>query len=80
VDYLPVPYEGAVLDFRPAKQYRIYSKPHVKWDRLALGGQEVVVLPVNPPAMLIEPFVEHLAGALRNSIDRAIQSCEAQSA
>jgi phthiocerol/phenolphthiocerol synthesis type-I polyketide synthase E len=80
VNYLPLPYRGKVTDFRPTKQYKIYSKPEVKWDRLALGGTEVVVLPVNPPGMLIEPFVAHLAAALTKSIDAALHNCEAQSA
>jgi len=75
--YVPQLYPGKVTDFRPAKQYRILNKPGAKWDRLAKGGQEVVVLPVYPACMLLDPFVEHLAAALRKSIDAAISSCEA---
>jgi thioesterase domain-containing protein/acyl carrier protein len=74
LEYIPKPYAGAVIDMRPAKQFRSYNKPDLKWDRLAQGGQKVIVLPVNPPAMLVEPFVRHLAVALRESIDRAIES------
>lgn len=70
--YIPKPYPGVVTDIRPAKQYRVFSKPDLKWDRLAQGGQEVIVLPVNPAMMLVEPFVEHLAAALRRSMDAAI--------
>jgi hypothetical protein len=44
----------------------------VKWDQLAEGGQEIVVLPVYPGGMLVEPFVRDLADALRRSIDNAI--------
>ena len=69
------PYPGAVTDFRPSTQYRIFNKSDLKWDGLAQGGQEVVVLPVNPASMLVEPFVEHLAGALRQSIDTAMLRC-----
>jgi thioesterase domain-containing protein len=76
--YLPKPYPGVVTDIRPAKQYRVFSKPDLKWDRLA-QGQEVIVLPVNPAVMLVEPFVEHLADALRRSIDAAIRRCDASS-
>ena len=72
--YVPKPYPGAVTDFRPSKQYRIFSKPDLKWDRLAQAGQEVVVLPVYPASMLLEPFVEHLAVALTKSMDRAIEA------
>jgi thioesterase domain-containing protein len=70
--YLPNPYPGVITDIRPAKQYRIFSKPDLKWDRLT-EKQDVIVLPVYPGTMLVEPFVVHLAGALRRSMDAAIQ-------
>ena len=73
--YVPKPYAGVITDFRPAKQYRIFDKPELKWNDLAQGGQDVTVLPVNPASMLVEPFVEHLAGALRKSMDSAIAGC-----
>lgn len=76
LDYVPKPYSGPVVDIRPAVQYRSYSKPELKWDRLAQGGQDVVALPVNPPAILIEPFVKYLALELRKSIDRALRTLE----
>ena len=60
--------------FVPSTQYRIFNKPDLKWDRLAQGGQEVIVLPVNPASMLVEPFVEHLGGALRRSMDAAMSA------
>ena len=75
--YVPQPYAGAVTDFRPSTQYRIFNKPDLKWDSLAQGGQEVIVLPVNPASMLVEPFVEHLAAALRRSMDAAMVRCSA---
>jgi phthiocerol/phenolphthiocerol synthesis type-I polyketide synthase E len=76
--YLPKPYPGAITDIRPARQYRIFSEPDLKWDRLT-REQEVIVLPVYPGTMLVEPFVEHLAGALRRSMDAAILRWEASS-
>lgn len=76
-NYVPKPYPGVVADFRPKKQYRVFNKPGVKWDKLAEGGAEVTVLPVYPAGMLVEPFVSHLAVALRKSIDAAILRCEA---
>ena len=75
--YLPKPYPGMIPDIRPAKQYRIFSKPDLKWDRLT-QGQDVIVLPVYPGTMLLEPFVAHLAGALRRSMDAAIQRGESR--
>jgi len=67
--YVPKPFPGVVTDFRPLKQYRAFDKPDAKWDRLALQGQTVVVLPVYPAGMLLEPFVKHLADALRKAVD-----------
>ena len=64
-NYVPRPYPGTLLDFRPAKQYRVFSKPDLKWERLALGGQTAIMLPVYPAGMLMEPFVERLAQELR---------------
>ena len=69
--YVPKPYSGVVTDFRPLKQYRMFDNPDAKWDRLAQAGQEVVILPVYPAGMLVEPHVKHLANALRTSIDKA---------
>jgi hypothetical protein len=77
LNYVPKPYPGTITDFRPKKLYRILSQPDVKWDQLAGGGQEIVVLPVYPAGMLLEPFVKHLAAALRRSIDSAIQRRQA---
>jgi phthiocerol/phenolphthiocerol synthesis type-I polyketide synthase E len=76
-DYAPKPYPGVITDFRPVRQYRKCRKPGLKWDHLAQGGQEVVVLPVYPAGMLLEPFVNHLATALRRSMDAAIRGSEA---
>jgi thioesterase domain-containing protein/acyl carrier protein len=74
--YIPRPYPGTVLDFRPAKQYAVFNKPDLKWDRLALRGQKVIVLPVYPAGMLLEPFVQRLADELRASIDDATTGCQ----
>jgi hypothetical protein len=38
-----------------------------------------VTLPVYPAGMLVEPYVKHLANALRMSIDRAMSSSQASS-
>lgn len=70
--YVPKPYSGVITDFRPKRQYRMFDRADAKWDRVALGGQEVVALPVYPAGMLMEPFVQHLAAALRACIDKAV--------
>jgi thioesterase domain-containing protein/acyl carrier protein len=69
--YVPQPFPGVVTDFRPLRQYRALDKPEAKWDRLALQGQKLVTLPVYPAGMLLDPFVKHLAVALRKAIDDA---------
>ena len=73
--YVPQPYRGSVTDFRPLKQYRLFNRPDAKWNCLAQGGQQIVVLPVYPAGMLLEPFVKHLAAALEKSIQNAIREC-----
>jgi phthiocerol/phenolphthiocerol synthesis type-I polyketide synthase E len=72
--YIPQPYRGTVADFRPAKQYRLFDRPDAKWEQLAQGGQQIVVLPSYPAGMLVEPFVRHLAIALTKSIDDAVRT------
>ena len=71
-NYVPKPYRGKVTDFRPTKQYGIFKRPDLKWDKLAQGGQEIIVLPAYPAGMLMEPFVDKLALALRKSMDEAM--------
>ncbi|HME13428.1 MAG TPA: thioesterase domain-containing protein [Candidatus Acidoferrum sp.] len=74
VIYRPQRFAGTVTDFRPMKQYRMFHRPDVKWERLAEGGERVVVLPVYPAGMLVDPFVKHLADALKIAIDQAMLS------
>jgi non-ribosomal peptide synthetase component F/thioesterase domain-containing protein len=73
LNYAARPYPGVITDFRPMKQYAFYHVPDINWDRLSLQGQEVVTLPVYPAGMLLEPFVKHLAAALKVAIDKARQ-------
>jgi thioesterase domain-containing protein/acyl carrier protein len=71
-NYVAKPFAGVVTDIRPSKQYWIFDKLAFKWGQLAQGGENVIVLPVNPASMLVEPFVEKLAAALRQSMDAAM--------
>ncbi len=71
--YVPKPYPGVVTDIRPIKQYRLFNRPDAKWERLAQGGQHVIVLPAYPAGMLLEPFVSHLANVLEKSIQDAVR-------
>jgi thioesterase domain-containing protein/aryl carrier-like protein len=71
--YVPQVYSGIVLDVRPAKQYRVFDKPDLKWRDLACGGDHVIVLPVYPAGMLLEPYVEQLAAVLATARDAALE-------
>ncbi len=71
-NYVPRPWPGAVTDFRPARQYRALSKPDLKWDRLASGGERIVTIPGYPAVMLLEPYVRELAAMLSACIDEAL--------
>ena len=73
INYQPRPYPGTVTDFRPARQYRALNNPDLKWERLARGGQRVVVVPGYPAAMLLEPYVRDMAARLSACIDDAIR-------
>lgn len=70
--YVPRPYPGFVTDFRPSRQYRALDEPELKWERLAKGGQRVVLIRGYPAVMLLEPYVRELAVMLKACIDEAI--------
>jgi aspartate racemase len=67
-DYRPGACEGQITLFKPERNYDSYSDPKMGWGNLALGGIEIVELPVNPHAMLVEPFVRLLAAELSKRI------------
>ena len=59
---------GTVLMYRDLSRHLGDDQPFYG---LQSQGQDVIVLPANPASMLVEPFVEHLASALRgHSIPR----------
>jgi len=74
INYVPKPYSGYVVNFRPKQQYARNENPAVNWHGIVAGGPEVVLLPVYPAGMLVEPFVKHLAGGLRAAIDKAMEA------
>jgi amino acid adenylation domain-containing protein len=68
--FQPQPYDGTVILFKPQVNYDFLSDPQMGWGKLVSGELNVVELPVNPHAMLVEPFVKHLAAALRQRLDQ----------
>ena len=67
--YQPRPLAARLTLFKPQVNYKFYPDPKMGWGDLALGGLDVVELPVNPHAMLMEPFVLELATQLKARID-----------
>jgi amino acid adenylation domain-containing protein len=74
--YQPKPYSGGVTLFSPRVNYAKFPDPHMGWDGIVLGRIEVVSLPMNPHAMLVEPTVKHLATALAASINRTMRDSD----
>jgi thioesterase domain-containing protein/acyl carrier protein len=68
--YDPKPYAGKLTLFKPQVNYKFYPDPKLGWGDLAIGGLDIVELPVNPHAMLVEPYVEVLSQELKLRIDR----------
>ena len=72
IQYVAEGYAGRITDFRPLKQYSKYSGTDIYWEGLARGGYDIVVLPVYPAGMLLEPFVKELGAELKISMDKAM--------
>ena len=66
--YFPKPYPGSLTLFKPQKNYSFYPDPQMGWGDLALGGLDIVELPVNPHAMLVEPYVTMLASEIKKRL------------
>jgi thioesterase domain-containing protein len=69
-NYLPTPYAGSLTLFKPQINYKFYPDPKMGWGDLALGGLDMVELPMNPHAMLVEPFVKTLAAELTGRLEK----------
>jgi len=65
--YVPRPYGGRVIHFRPLEQYSKDDVPAREWDQLA-SRLEKITLSVYPAGMLLEPFVGSLATKLRECL------------
>jgi amino acid adenylation domain-containing protein len=70
LEYLPKPYNGRIILFRPKKHYAGYNKEDFGWGEVAQGGVEVHTLPVSPRGTLVEPFVRELAQELNHCIEK----------
>lgn len=68
--YLPKPYAGRIALFKPQVNYKFYPDPKMGWGDVVQGGLDIVELPVNPHAMLVEPYVGLLAEQLKKRVAR----------
>ena len=69
--YRPKPYAGHVTLFKPKVNYDLYPDAQMGWADLVTGGLDLVELPVNPHAMLVEPYVQTLADRLKEALGKA---------
>jgi hypothetical protein len=65
-------YQGRIVQFLPTKDYALYDRPELGWDKTAIGGVELHKLPVYRRQMLVEPFVGLLAEELQVCINKAL--------
>jgi len=68
-EFVPQPFAGHITVFRPQKNYDYFPDPKMGWSDLVGHGLEIVELPFNPHAMLIEPFAARLALELKKRIE-----------
>ena len=68
--YRPEPYVGRVTVLKPRVNYSFYPDPQMGWGDLVTGELDVIELPVNPHAMLVEPYVRMLASHLKEKMEK----------
>lgn len=68
--YRPEPYAGRVTVFKPRVNYNFYPDPQMGWGDLVTGELDIIELPVNPHAMLVEPYVQMLSSQLREKLEK----------
>ena len=59
--------------FKPRVNYNFYPDAQMGWGDLVTGELEIVELPVNPHAMLVEPYVQILATRLKEEMEKQPQ-------
>ncbi|MBN1567098.1 MAG: amino acid adenylation domain-containing protein, partial [Acidobacteria bacterium] len=69
--YIPGPYPGPLTLYRARTQALFnHSKADLGWKRLVDQGLEIIRLPGNHETIINKPYVQALAEALRNSLDK----------
>ena len=67
-EFVPQPLDTAITVFSPRKNYDFFPDPKMGWYETVGDRLEVVKLPVNPHAMLIEPCAGLLANELKKRL------------
>jgi hypothetical protein len=68
--YVPGRYSGPATLFKPRRNYSAFNDEKMGWGAVLEGKVEVVELDMNPHAMLVDPFVRLLAGAINQRLMR----------
>lgn len=63
--FIPKPADFHLKVFKPEKNYDFMQDRNMGWSDLVRGNLDVIELPVNPHAMLSEPFVQDLGRELK---------------
>jgi amino acid adenylation domain-containing protein len=71
--YIPKPYAGKLTLFKPQKNYSFYSDPKMGWGDL-VKDLDIIEMPVNPHAMLVEPYVKTLAQELKDRLEGKVKT------
>lgn len=66
-EYVPKPYPGKLIHFRPAKDYRCHQGKELE----AVGGAEYHRMRSYPAGMMVSPFVEELARSMEAYLGNA---------
>jgi thioesterase domain-containing protein/acyl carrier protein len=70
-EYEPKPYNGKINLYKPKREFVGYTDEKFGWGNLATGGIEITTLPIYPRGMLVEPYVQLLAGKIRDDLEKA---------
>jgi phthiocerol/phenolphthiocerol synthesis type-I polyketide synthase E len=74
IKYVPKPYSGHVVLFVPMKEYAHHLRPGLELGQLITGTFDSYKLPVYPAGMMVKPFVELLAGKVKDCIKKALKA------
>jgi amino acid adenylation domain-containing protein len=72
--YVPRVYRGKMTICKPRRNYAFLRDPFNGWGEIAAGGLNLIELPSDPGGIFIEPFVQILAGRLKEHIDQAVST------